>query len=104
MSEKIETLEASITEISKELKAIIDTISSGFKKVDSNFESVKKEIDSLHKKVDGLTKKVESLEGDTNEGFGTVGIKLENLSEEISKIGLVTRYKDQLDNLSGITN
>jgi SMC interacting uncharacterized protein involved in chromosome segregation len=104
MQEQIAALQASVTKLSSELQEVVHSISSGFVKVNHNFESVKTEIDSLHKKVDSLTKKVESLEGETNEGFGTVGIKLENLSEEISNIGLVTRYKDQLENLGGIKN
>jgi archaellum component FlaC len=104
MQEQITALETAVTTLSKELKETLDTISSGFKKVDNNFDSVKKEINSLHSKIDALHSKVEALKGDTKEGFGTVGMQLENLTEEITKIGKVTNYDEVLKNLHSIKN
>lgn len=106
MEKRVETLEKSIIHLSAELKEVKELIGAGFKKVSTNFDSIKKEIDSLHlkvdilgKKFDSLGKKFDSLEGNTTEGFEGVGLKLENLTEEISKISMVTRYEDEFNNL-----
>lgn len=84
-----------------EIQRLKDLLASGFAKADSNFESIKHELSVLHKKVDFLSKKVDLLESTTDEGLEDVGIKLENLTEEITKIGVVTKYDDQFQNLKG---
>ena len=65
---------------------------------------VGREIKLLHQQVDILNKKVDSLKGDTHEGFEDVGLKLENLTEEISKIGKVTNYSEYFENLKALKN
>ncbi len=99
MENKIETLEKSVAILAKEVTSISELLGAGFKKVESNFDSIKKEIYSLHSKVDILNKKVDNLEGNTTDGFGDVGLKLETLSEEISKIGIITKYDEEYKNL-----
>jgi len=95
MNEQIDGLEKNITHISQELKSLSDLIGTGFTKVDTNFNSIKNEINTLNTKIDLLTKKVDLLKGSTNEGFEDVGLKLENLTEEITKIGMeVVKIKD----------
>lgn len=102
MTDKIENLEKNISSITKDLLELKELISIGFKKVDNNFFSIKKEIDILHSKIDTLNKKVDVLEGSTTDGFGEVGLKLENLTEEITKISSVTNYNEQYKNLQGL--
>lgn len=104
MENKITEIEKSIAALSDELKSLGESITTGFKKVDANFETVKKEIDFLHKKVDLLSTKVAALDTSTTDGFDDVGIKLENLTEEITKIGKVTGYDEEFKNLSGFKN
>jgi|GEM_PF-3169389 len=104
MESSVEHLEKNLSILSKEIIDIKELIGTGFKKVGNNFDSIKKEIDSLHLKVDFLTKKVTLLEGNTTEGFGDVGLKLENLTDEISKIADVTNYGDLYDNMKTIKN
>lgn len=104
MNQKIETLESSVSSITKELLELKDLISKGFIKVDINFNSIKKEIDTLHGKVDSLNMKVDKLKGNTTDGFSDVGLKLENLSDEISKINTVTNYDKQFINLGKFKN
>ena len=101
MDEKIDSLEKNLFTLSKEIIEVKELIGKGFQKVANNFDVIKKGIDSLHFKVDLLNKKVDSLEGSTSEGLEDVGLKLENLSEEISKINTVTQYDKQFDNLKG---
>lgn len=102
MEQKIEILEKSVTALTTELLELKELLGKGFKKVDNNFDSIKKEIDSLHVKVDILNKKVDALEGSTTDGFGEVGLKLENLTEEITKIGQVTNYDEAFKNMQGL--
>ena len=65
---------------------------------------IKKEIDLLHSKVELLTAKVNTLNSNTNDGFGEVGLKLVDLTEEISKISVVTSYDEQYKNMKGLKN
>jgi predicted nucleic acid-binding Zn-ribbon protein len=102
MEKRIEMLEKSVMHLSGELKEIKELIGTGSKKVATNFDSIKKEIDSLHGKVDILNKKVDRLEGNTTDGFEDVGLKLENLTEEISKTSMVTKYDEEFNNLKAI--
>ena len=102
--EKIDSLENNVSILAKEMVELRALIGTGFTKVSNNFDSIKKEIDSLHNKIDILNKKVDALEGSTNDGFGEVGLKLENLAEEISKIGEVTSYDEQYQNLKKLSN
>jgi hypothetical protein len=104
MENKIENLEKNLTALTKEMIELKELIGTGFTKVDNNFASTKKEIDSLHNKVDILNKKVDALEGSTTDGFDEVGLKLENLTDEISKISVVTQYDEVLKNLDGLKN
>ena len=104
MSESLESLQSAISLLSKELKESLEPISNGFKKVDSNFDSIKKEIALLNAKLEILTKKVDQLKGTTNEGLESVGLKLENLTDEISKINTVTQYDDLFKNMKGLEN
>lgn len=89
-------------EMSAEIAGLSQVIELGFTKVEANFESVKREIDNLHKKVETLIRKVDALEGNTNDSFEEVGLKLETLSEEKLKIGTVTEYDQQFGNLSAV--
>ncbi len=102
MSDKIELLEKNVSHLSNELKEIKELIGAGFVKVVNNFDSIKEEIDLLHSKVDSLNKKVDLLEGNTKDGLEDVGLKLENLSDEISKISKVTGYDEVYDNMKVI--
>lgn len=104
MEERIQELETAIRAIQSDLKTIGDVISTGFKKVDINFESVGKEIRHLHGQIDVIHKKVDLLRGDTTEGFEDVGAKLDNLTEEITKIGTVTHYDEYFKNMKSIRN
>lgn len=102
MEEKVEALEKNVAHLTLELKDIKDLLATGFTKVSNNFTSIITEINSLHKKVDFLVKKVDLLEGSTNDGLEDVGLKLENLTEEITKISIVTKYSEEYNNLRKI--
>ncbi len=100
--DKIEELDKQLSGLTHDFKAIKDLLATGLTKVGNNFESIITQINALHKKIDFLTKKVDLLEGTTNVGLEDVGLKLENLTEEITKISVVTRYGEEFDNLKGI--
>lgn len=102
MGERIEVLEKSVLAIDAEIKAVGQAITAGFKKTDTNFEHIVKEIASIHRDLDRLNKKVDDLKGDTHDGFEDVGMKLENLTDEIVKIGKVTGYDETFENLKGL--
>ena len=104
VEKRLEELESSISAIAGDLRAVKDTIAAGFTKVNANFAVVGREIKLLHQQVDILNKKVDSLKGDTHEGFEDVGLKLENLTEEISKTGKVTNYSEYFENLKALKN
>ncbi|MEO7048979.1 MAG: hypothetical protein ABI091_26990 [Ferruginibacter sp.] len=104
MDYKIEEVEKNLSILSKELVEIKELIGTGFKKVSNNFDSIKKEIDSLHLEVAFISKKIDLLKGETHSGLGDVGIKLENLTEEISKISIVTKYDEEYRNLKDLKN
>lgn len=91
MEQKVAAIESNITELGKEIKEIKDLIAAGYKSANNNFESLNKELAILHKKID-------SLKGDTGKGFDSVGVQLETLTNEISKIDSVTRYGEEFKN------
>ena len=82
-----------------ELHMLKEFIASGFKKVDHNFVVLKKEIDDINKQLDVINKKIEALGNSTSEGLEDVGVKIESLTEEIGKIGAVTKYDQEYKNL-----
>jgi len=88
MEERIASLEVSITNLTNELKALKDSIGSGFGKVEGNFEVISQKIDDLG--------------GSTDKNFKGVNSQLQTLQEEISKIGTVTQYGEQYNNLTAI--
>ncbi len=102
MEKRVDQSEASVASISAELKNIGELIGAGFKKVDTNFDSIGREIKQLHGEIAVLNKKVDLLKGETTDGLEDVGLKLENLTEEISKIGTVTRYGEEFKNMQAI--
>ena len=104
MENRIEQIESTLYTNTTELKSLGDLIAKGFTKVDTNFDSIGKEIRQIHAQIDMLNKKIDALKGDTNEGFDDVGLKLENLTEEISKIGKVINYEEYFKNLQLIKN
>lgn len=99
MEQRLDHLEKAVSVVHGEITDLKELLASGFKKVESNFDSVKTQVDSLNGSLRILNAKVDSLKGSTDEGFGSVGLKLENLTEEISKISEVTRYSQEYDNL-----
>lgn len=104
MEERIVKLEQALDLLHKEVTGIRELLISGFKKVDINFESITKEVFIVNKKIEIVNKNVEMLKGSTTEGFDNVGMKLENLTDEISKIGEVTQYDQLYNNLKSIKN
>lgn len=106
MEEKIQSIETKISVLNDEINNLSKHIVAGFTKVENNFEIIRKELNQLNSKndsigsaVDEIKNSLQSLEGATNEGFGTVEFKLETLTDEISKIGAVTNYDQHYSNL-----
>ncbi len=102
MEERIIKMERLIVALSCELKSLGEVISHGFVKANSNFESIEREVGSIRRELERLNCKVDQLKGETNDGFGVVGMKLETLTEEITKIGKVTGYEDAIKNAEGL--
>lgn len=89
-----------ITKQIADLKTVLlDTIKyvqKGFKAVDENFEAIDKSL----KAIDG---KVELLIKESNEGFGQVGEKIDELKVEVNKIQKVSNYSEEYANLLRIS-
>jgi hypothetical protein len=102
MEQRIIALESSVGAITTEIKSLGDLLVTGFRKVDNNFEKIGNEIKVLHGQIEVLNKKVDLLQGDTKESLQNVDMRLENLSDEISKIGTVTKYEEYFNNLKVI--
>ena len=103
MDKRIELLEQNFVILNNELTAIKELLSAGFTKIDNNFTNVKREIDLLKHELTQFHKKVDELKSDTSDGLGDVGVKIENLTEEITKINIVTSYGDQFENMKGLS-
>ena len=104
MEERLSQLENTISVLHSEVTDMRELLGSGFKKVETNFESLKNQVNNLNVSVKVLNVRVEALKGTTNEGFEDVGVKIETLTEEISKIGTVTKYDEYFKNLKDIKN
>ena len=104
MEKRIEKLESSLADLTLEVKNIGDLVVKGFTKIDINFDAIGKEIKQIHFQVNVLNKKIDDLKGDTNINFDEVDSKLENLTEEISKIGKVINYEEYFKNVQLIKN
>ena len=99
MEKRIEKLESSLADLTLEVKNIGDLVVKGFTKIDTNFDAIGKEIKQIHFQINVLNKKIDDLKGDTNINFDEVDSKLENLTEEISKIGKVINYEEYFKNV-----
>ncbi len=84
------------------LSNLKDLLLSGLQKVEGNFLVLKNDIEGIHKKIDALARRVEALDTTTSTGLDDVGGKIVSLSEEISKIAVVTGYAGQYDNMKGL--
>lgn len=118
MEKRIEKLESSLNNLTLEVKNIGDLVVKGFTKIDTNFDAIGKEIKHIHSQINVMNKKIDELKGgidvlkggidvlkgDTNISFGEVDSKLENLTEEISKIGKVINYEEYFKNVQLIKN
>ena len=104
MEKRIEKLESSLADLTLEVKNIGDLVVKGFTKIDINFDAIGKEIKQIHFQINVLNKKIDDLKGDTNINFDEVDSKLENLTEEISKIGKVINYDEYFKNVQLIKN
>ncbi len=102
MEKRMEAVESSLSELNAKFKELGQAISSGFVKIDHNFEHVVKEMTSLQREIGRLKRKVDLLQGDTNEGFDAVSLKLEDILGEITKIGKVTGYEESFKNMEGL--
>jgi hypothetical protein len=99
--DKLEIVEKSLNLLSEELKAIRESVSAGFVKVNANFTVISNRLISLEKQVRELNFKVDNLDGSTSKGLSEVGNKIESLTDEISKISAVTKYDEEFKNLQG---
>ena len=104
MSEQLIEFENKLSMLSTELSTLRDLIKGGFQKVENNFDVVKKDVESIHKKIEALTKRVEALDTTTSDGLSDVGMKIESLTDEITKIGAVTSYDELYKNMEGFKN
>lgn len=103
MEEKLSQIEQNVSILSKELVALKDLIANGFKKVDTNFSIVEKRLHQLEKKINELNFKLENLDSNTSTGLNDVGTKIESLTEEITKISVVTKYDEMFKNQQGLS-
>ncbi len=104
MSEINNGLDAKVSALQSEFASLKELIATGFQKAENNFSALKQDVDVTHKKLEALTKAVEELGNNTTVGLDDVGVKIESLTEEIQKIGTVTDYSAQFDNLKSISN
>jgi len=102
MDDRLNKLEDNLSELSKEVVELKALLSTGLQKVSNNFAAIIKEVGIINNKIDLANKNIETLKGNTDGGFEVVGLKLDNLSDEISKIGAVTNYDEQYKNLEGL--
>jgi archaellum component FlaC len=102
MEERIKTLESNLSSVSQELIDLKNLIVASFKKVDANFGIIGKNLSAIEKKINELKFKVDSLDTTTSTGLNEVGTKIESLTEEITKIGAVTKYDEMFKNQKGL--
>jgi prophage DNA circulation protein len=120
MEERLKVLEDNLSTVSVELVALKSLIASSFMKVEANFSVVsrnlaviEKNIKTLNFKVDNLDNieksiktlnfKLDNLDTSTSSGLSEVGTKIESLTEEIIKIGAVTKYDEMFKNQQGLS-
>ena len=103
MDEKIAMLESNLSTLSKEMVSLKELIAGGFKKVDTNFSIVGNRLSTLEKKINELNFKIENLDSNTSSGLNEVGTKIESLTEEITKISVVTKYDEMYKNQEGLS-
>lgn len=101
MEQRIKEIETKLDSFSVEIRSLGEIISKSFSKVDHNFDAISKQIKGLFTQCEVLNIKLDELKGETTDGLGDVGTKLENLTEEIKKIGAVTGYDQQFENMQG---
>ncbi len=88
LQEQIISIENSIILVIESIKEIKSLMDYRFTLVDERL----KEIDS----------KIDSIKGGSNYTLKSIEIKLEDLSNEVSKINEVTRYQSMFNNMSAV--
>ncbi len=92
ISTKITEMENLLSAIAENLKETKNSIKTGFEKIDQNFDIIHTRIDSLS----GFTNK--GFE-ENSKNFKDVEFKLLNIKEEITNIGKVVGFEEQIANL-----
>lgn len=85
-----------VQELAENVQALVDLILKSNAAIDSNFDIVNQKIDSLTARVHVLSEK-------SNQEFGNVGQKLNDIHIEISKIQKVSNYASEYENLLKIS-
>ena len=104
LEERMTRMEDAIYAMRAELSEFKELMHSALKKIDANFELVEKQIYNLTVQFKVLNGTVENLKGSTTSGFDDVSVKIGSLTDEISKIGTVTRYDAYYKNLKDLRN
>jgi len=99
MTPNIDEINSDLSALKKDITAIKDLLTTSLPKIDHNFINIQGQIAQLNQKLEALQLTVMALDKNTDKGLQDVGVKLENLTDEIGKIGQVTNYSDQYNNL-----
>ncbi len=70
------------------------------KKIDNLTEQVAKGFEAVASDLKAIETKIEKLKGGSSSTLGTVDSKLAEVITEIKKIGVVTRYEEQHQDLN----
>lgn len=103
MENELQIIQKEVQNLNGEFSTLVQLVVSSLNKINGNFEFLNKKIDAIEGNIEEIKKSVKDLQGATSDGFVDVGGKLENLSDEISKIGKVTNYQAEWVNLKAIS-
>jgi hypothetical protein len=95
MEKKIEELEKNVAYLAKYVKESSNHITNALEKITNHVGNIEAELKIANAKID-------KLDGNTDEGFGKVNTKLEDIRAEISKINDVTGYDGIFQNLKAV--
>lgn len=95
-----------IKELELKLSAFIKSTEDNFKSlvdivtvIDHNVKKLDKRTTDMEIKLELLERKVDLLHNDTSSGFGSVDNKLEDITDKLDQINIVTRFEDEYKNL-----
>ena len=86
------------------LKEIVLKVDENFAKIEERFAKMDERFAKIEDRLTRIENNLNILTKDTSSNFGSVEVKLDSITEELSKINATTGYEEEYKNLKIVTS